>query len=74
MPTVRILGELTDTALRQFPISTVLQLTCKGQIGNDASKVRAENHAWASEGVCNNKHCRNLCFGFSQSLLICLPN
>ena len=39
MPRVRILGKLTDTSLRQFPISTVLQLTCEGQIGNDTSKV-----------------------------------
>nr|XP_022325341.1 uncharacterized protein LOC111125637 [Crassostrea virginica] len=39
MPRVRISGELTDTPLRQFPISTVLQLTCEGQIGNDARKT-----------------------------------
>ena len=51
MPTVRMLGELTDTALRQFPISTVLQLTCEGQIGNDASKVRAEKSCiWRLKG------------------------
>nr|XP_022325349.1 uncharacterized protein LOC111125640 isoform X2 [Crassostrea virginica] len=39
MPGVRISGELTDTSLRRFPISTALQLTCEGQIGNDASKT-----------------------------------
>ena len=42
MPGVRISGELTDTSLRRFPISTALQLTCEGQIGNDARKVRAK--------------------------------
>ena len=41
MPRVRILGEPFDTQLRQFPVSTALQLTCEGQVGNDASKVRA---------------------------------
>nr|XP_022325350.1 uncharacterized protein LOC111125641 isoform X1 [Crassostrea virginica] len=39
MPRVRILGELTDTPVRRFPIATVLQLTCEGQIGNDARKT-----------------------------------
>nr|XP_022325342.1 uncharacterized protein LOC111125639 isoform X1 [Crassostrea virginica] len=39
MPRVRISGELTDTPLRRFPISTVIQLTCEGQIGNDARKT-----------------------------------
>ena len=40
MPRVRILGEFSDTPARQFPVSTALQLTCEGQVGNDASKVR----------------------------------
>ena len=42
MPRVRILGEFSDTPTRQFPVATVLQLTCEGQVGNDASKVRAK--------------------------------
>ena len=42
MPRVRILGEFSDTPDRQFPVATVLQLTCEGQVGNDASKVRAK--------------------------------
>ncbi|XP_078323782.1 uncharacterized protein LOC111125833 isoform X3 [Crassostrea virginica] len=39
MPRVRILGEFSDTPTRQFPVATVLQLTCEGQVGNDASKT-----------------------------------
>lgn len=39
-PRVRILNELNDTAKRQFPVRTVLQLTCKGQIGSDPNNVR----------------------------------
>lgn len=39
-PRVRILNELNDTTKRQFPVRTVLQLTCKGQIGSDPNNVR----------------------------------
>lgn len=39
-PRVRILNELNDTTKRQFPVGTVLRLTCKGQIGSDPSNVR----------------------------------
>nr|XP_022325707.1 uncharacterized protein LOC111125833 isoform X3 [Crassostrea virginica] len=39
MPRVRILGEFSDTPARQFPMATALQLTCEGQVGNDASKT-----------------------------------
>ena len=42
MPRVRIFGEPFGTQLRKFPVSTALQLTCEGQVGNDASKVRAK--------------------------------
>ena len=44
MPRVRILGEFSDTPARQFPVATALQLTCEGQVGNDASKVRAKKY------------------------------
>ena len=44
MPRVRILGEINDTPARQFPVATALQLTCEGQVGSDASKVRAKNY------------------------------
>ncbi|XP_061189147.1 uncharacterized protein LOC133197236 isoform X2 [Saccostrea echinata] len=37
MPTVRILGEFSNTPSRQFPVGTAIQLTCTGQIGSDAS-------------------------------------
>ncbi|XP_056010817.1 uncharacterized protein LOC125680720 isoform X3 [Ostrea edulis] len=35
MPRVRILGEFSDTAQRQFTVGTALQLTCTGQTGSD---------------------------------------
>lgn len=38
-PKVGILNELNDTTKRQFPVETVLQLTCKGQIGSDPNNV-----------------------------------
>ncbi|XP_062603188.1 uncharacterized protein LOC134264963 isoform X2 [Saccostrea cucullata] len=37
MPTVRILGEFTNTPSRQFPVGTAIQLTCNGQIGGEPS-------------------------------------
>ncbi|XP_061185061.1 uncharacterized protein LOC133193102 [Saccostrea echinata] len=37
MPSVRILGEFSNTPSRQFPVNTAIQLTCTGQIGSDAS-------------------------------------
>lgn len=40
MPRLRILGDLFDTPSRQFPIGTVIQITCEGQIGSDQSNVR----------------------------------
>lgn len=39
MPRVRILNEFSDTPNRQFPVGTAIQLTCQGEVGNDASKV-----------------------------------
>lgn len=39
-PRVRILNKLNDTTKRQFPVRTVLLLTCKGQIGSDPNNVR----------------------------------
>ncbi|XP_061188113.1 uncharacterized protein LOC133196217 [Saccostrea echinata] len=39
MPAVRILGEFSNTALREFPVNTAIQLTCTGQIGSDASST-----------------------------------
>ncbi|XP_056010832.1 uncharacterized protein LOC125680722 isoform X1 [Ostrea edulis] len=35
MPRVRILGEFSSTAQRQFPVGSALQLTCTGQTGSD---------------------------------------
>ncbi|XP_056010818.1 uncharacterized protein LOC125680720 isoform X4 [Ostrea edulis] len=37
MPRVRILGEFSDTAQREFPVGTAIQLTCTGQTGSDPS-------------------------------------
>lgn len=39
MPRLRILNENFDTPNRQFPVGTMIQLTCRGEVGNDASKV-----------------------------------
>lgn len=38
-PRVRILNKLNDTTKRQFPVRTVLLLTCKGQIGSDPNNT-----------------------------------
>lgn len=38
-PRVRILNELNGTTKRQFPVRTVLQLTCKGQIGSNPNNT-----------------------------------
>ncbi|XP_062588916.1 uncharacterized protein LOC134250565 [Saccostrea cucullata] len=37
MPTLRIVGEFSDTPSRQFPVGTAVQLTCTGQIGSEQS-------------------------------------
>ncbi|XP_056010940.1 uncharacterized protein LOC125678643 isoform X3 [Ostrea edulis] len=37
MPQVRILGEFSNTAQRQFTVGTALQLKCTGQTGSDPS-------------------------------------
>lgn len=39
-PRVRILNEHNDATKRQFPVGTVLEITCQGQIGSDPSNVR----------------------------------
>lgn len=39
MPRVKILNGLFETPDRQFPVGTALQLTCKGEVGNDPRKV-----------------------------------
>ncbi|XP_065933592.1 uncharacterized protein [Magallana gigas] len=39
MPRVRILNSFSDTPNRQFPVGTAIQLTCQGEVGNDASKT-----------------------------------
>lgn len=39
MPRLRILNENFDTPNRQFPVGIMIQLTCQGEIGSDASKV-----------------------------------
>lgn len=36
---VRIMNDHNDTTKRQFPVGTVLQITCQGQIGSDPNKV-----------------------------------
>nr|XP_034303098.1 uncharacterized protein LOC105333181 isoform X1 [Crassostrea gigas] len=38
-PRVRILNEIYDTPKRHFPAGTTIQLTCQGEVGNDASKT-----------------------------------
>eukprot|EP00105_Crassostrea_gigas_P029354 XP_011451281.1 PREDICTED: uncharacterized protein LOC105345013 isoform X3 [Crassostrea gigas] len=37
MPRVRILNENFDTPDRQFSVGTAIQLTCRGEVGSDAS-------------------------------------
>lgn len=37
---IKILNEYNDTTKRQFPVGTVLEITCLGQIGSDPSNVR----------------------------------
>lgn len=39
-PRVRIFNEHNDATKRQFPVGTVLEITCLGQIGSDPSNVR----------------------------------
>ncbi|XP_065930410.1 uncharacterized protein [Magallana gigas] len=36
---VRIMNDHNDTTKRQFPVGTVLQITCQGQIGSDPNKT-----------------------------------
>lgn len=33
------MNDHNDTTKRQFPVGTVLQITCQGQIGSDPNKV-----------------------------------
>lgn len=37
---VKILNEYNDTTKRQFPVGTVLEITCQGQIGSGPNNVR----------------------------------
>lgn len=39
MPLLRIMNENFDTPNRQFPVGTMIHLTCRGEVGNDVSKV-----------------------------------
>lgn len=39
MPRLRILNENFDTPNRQFPVGIMIQLTCQGEVGSDASNV-----------------------------------
>lgn len=34
------MNDRNDTTKRQFPVGTVLQITCQGQIGSDPNNVR----------------------------------
>lgn len=39
VPRVRVLNELYDTPNRQFPVGTMITVTCQGEVGSDANKV-----------------------------------
>lgn len=41
---MRILNEHNDATKRQFPVGTVLEITCLGQIGSDPSNVSTHFH------------------------------